>query len=511
MVELETVFRSIVNFKDSKGQPTIPQEDLVKNFRVLQQVVPEPPDDKAFKVLYHFLLNYVRDCDTASPELPSYEFVKTHFETVEGNETVLALLERIRVQQPYVGQDYKMLLKQYNDDQRVVQLERVLSNVNKIASTGMEVREGKMKMLLRGVVEGINYFARETKNLIRDLTGVKMESQIVSSEDAREVMEEYEKVKKDPTEALGIYTGISHMDAHLKGLKNTELMIMAAWTGHCKTTFCLNMAYRALYSGWNTLFVTLEMTFQEIRRAMYVLHSCNQRRFRERYPEYADIIGKITFNNVTYGELSKKEEEFYSIVCRDFEDAQDFGRFTIWQPSQSYVTVSDVDFKARQVQQEYQATGRDLEFTVIDYISLLSMEKEMRSRDHNENLNMIVKALKRECLTFNNGKGMRILSPWQVNREGYKEARANDGIYFPTCLSNAHETERSADVVITGYMSEEDRKNGLIKFCNLKNRRDKFFDPFYGCVDLQTKYIYDFSGDASRDPIQNMELVISKT
>jgi hypothetical protein len=511
MVELESVFRSILNFRDSKGNFTIPQEDLVKNFRALQKVVPEPPEDKAFKVLYHFIYNYVKDCEASTPELPSYEFIKTHFETVDGNETVLALLERIRVQQPYVGQDYKMLLKQYNDDQRVVSLERVLSNVNKIASTGMEVRDGKMKRILKGVVEGINYFAKETKDLLRDLTGVKVEGQIVSVEDSREVQEEYQKVKKDPTEALGIYTGISHIDSHLKGLKNTELMLLAAWTGHCKTTFCLNMAYRAMYSGWNTLFTTLEMSYAEIRRAMFVLHSCNQRRFRERYPEYAEIIGKISYNDVCYGELSPKEEEFFALVCKDFEESPDFGRFTIWQPPQSYVTVADLDFKARQVQQEYQASGRDLEFMVVDYISLLSVEKELRSRDHNENLNAIIKGLKRECLTFNNGKGLRMLSPFQVNRDGYKEARANDGLYFPTCLSNAHEAERSSDVVVTSYISDDDRKNGLIKFCNLKNRRDSPFDPFQACIDFETKYIYDFSGDSSRDPIHNMELVLSKT
>lgn len=511
MVDLETVFRSIINFRDSKGNLTIPQDDLVRNFRTMQQVVPEAPEDKAFKVLYHFILNYVRDCDTSTPELPSYEFVKNHFETVDGNETVLALLERIRVQQPYVGQDYKMMLRQYNDDQRVLQLERVLSNVNKIASTGLEVREGRIKRVLKGVVEGINYFAHETKDLMRDLTGVKLESQIVSHEDAQEVQEEYAKVKKDPTEALGIYTGISHIDRNLKGLKNTELMLMAAWTGHCKTTFCLNMAYRALYAGWNTMFVTLEMSLQEIRRAIFVLHSCNQRRFRERYPEYADVIGTISYNDVCYGELTPKQEEFFTLVCKDLEESEDFGRFKVWQPAHSYVTVSDIDFKARQTQQEFQASGRDLEFAIIDYITLLSVEKELRSRDHNENLNAIIKGLKRECLTFNNGKGLRALSPFQVNRAGFKEAKENDGLYFPTCLSNAHEAERSSDVVITGYVSDDDRKNGLIKFCNLKNRRDKPFDPFQACIDFNTKWIYDFSGDVSRDPIHNMEMVISRT
>jgi len=511
MVELESVFRSILNIKDADGSLTISQEDLVRNFRAMQQVVPEAPEDKAFKSLYHFVYNYVKDCDASSPEMPSYEFTRNHFETVDGNETVLALLERIRIQQPYVGQDYKMLLRRYNEDQRLLFFDKILAGASKIASLGMEVREGARKMILKGVPEAINYLAHQTKDILRDLTGIKIESQIVSHEDAEEVIAEYEKVKKDPTESLGIYTGISHIDSHLKGLKNTELMLVAAWTGHCKTTFCQNMAYRALYSGWNTMFVTLEQQFREIRQALYVLHTCNQRRFREKYPEYADIIGRIAYNAVSYGEMTDKEEEFFKIACKDLEESNDFGRLTVWQPPQSHVTVADIDFKARQVQQEYQASGRDLEFIVIDYVTLLAVEKDLRSKDPNENLNATIKSLKRLCLTFNNGKGLRILSPFQVNRAGYKEARENDGIYFPTCLSNAHEAERSSDVVITIYVSDEDRKNSLLKFCNLKARRDKPFDPFQACIDFDTKYIYDFSGDEGRDPIHNMELVISRT
>lgn len=511
MVDLESVFRSIVNFKDAKGQPTIAQSDLVKNFRSLQQVVPDAPEDKAFKTLYHFLHNHLRDCDPSSPELPSYEYVKNHFETVDGNETILALLEKIRLQQPYVGQDYKALLRTYNDDQRVLKFERVLSNSNKIASVGMEVRKGRNKTILKGVPEAISYFAQETKDMMRDLYGVKTESQIVSAEDSREVMEEYQKVKKDPTEALGIYTGIAHIDKHCKGLKNQELMLVAAWTGHCKTTFSLNMGYRALYSGWNTGFVSLEMNFQEIRRALYVLHSCNQRRFRKMYPEYADVIGTISYNDVTYGELSDKEEEFFELVCKDFEETKDFGRFTVWQPSQPTVTVPDIDFKARQWQQEYQADGRDLEFLVIDYISMLAIERELRSRDHNENVNNVIKSLKRLCMTFNNGKGLRILSPFQVNRDSFKDAKANDGLYQPTCFSGAHEAERSSDVAITIFISDDDRKSGLMKICNLKNRRQKHFDPFQASIDFETKYIYDFSGESGGDPVGNMETVLSRT
>jgi len=287
------------------------------------------------------------------------------------------------------------------------------------------------------------------------------------------------------------------------------LMLVAAAPGHCKTTFSLNMAYRAVYGGWNTAFVTLEMTMPEIRRAVYVLHSCNQRRFRKICPEHSDLIGTLKYNDVAYGSLTEAENDYYKSVLRDIEESEDYGRLTVWQPDQTLTTVSDIDFKLRQIQQEYQAANRgDLEFVIIDYISLLGLDRENKTKDYNQDLNNIIKELKRLCLTFNNGKGLRILSPFQMNREGFREAEKNDGIYTHTALSNAHEAERSSDVVISLFLGSDDRRNGMIKICNLKARRDKPFDPFQACVNFDTKYIYDFAGDYESDPLKNMEIIL---
>ena len=47
MTDLDSIFRSIINFRTEKGTETISQKDLLKNFRALQQIVPEPPEEKA--------------------------------------------------------------------------------------------------------------------------------------------------------------------------------------------------------------------------------------------------------------------------------------------------------------------------------------------------------------------------------------------------------------------------------------------------------------------------------
>jgi len=509
MVDLDVVFRSIINFRNKEGKLTIPQSDLIKNLKTFNQMLPKVPEEKAYSLLYSFISEFVRDCTGDEPELPSYEFLYEHFDTVEGNESVLAVLDKIKTQKPYIGQEYRKLLTMYNEDQNLNKLEMVLSNVAKIASTGMEEGTGKNKRKLKGILDGVSYFASETKGLHREISGIKLEGQIISKEDSSEAWEEYHKTKSNPTDSLGVYTGIDAIDDACKGLKNTEFMLVAAYTGHCKTTFCLNMAYRAIFSGWNTAFVSLEMSFIEIRRMIYVLHSCNPM-FKDKHPKYAHLVGKIKYNDVAYGTLSKEEEEYYKLVIKDILENEDYGKFYVWQPDKSVTTVADIDMKFRDIQHEFKAKGRDLEFGIIDYVSLMGADDKERTRDHNQTLNNIIKSIKRMCLTFNNGKGLRVVSPFQTNREGYKDAKAHDGIYNSTALSNAHEAERSADVIMSIFISETDRNSGMLKICNLKNRRNKFFQPFSACINFESKYIYNYTGNADIDPLEDMISIVGK-
>jgi hypothetical protein len=78
MTELDVVFRSIINFKNEDGVSTVSQSELVKNFRAMQEVIPEAPEEKAYKSLYFFIRDYVKDC-VGAPEVPSYEFIKNFF------------------------------------------------------------------------------------------------------------------------------------------------------------------------------------------------------------------------------------------------------------------------------------------------------------------------------------------------------------------------------------------------------------------------------------------------
>lgn len=495
MIEIDVIFRSIIYLRNSENIETISQNDCVENFRSLQEIVPEPPEEKAYKALYYFIYEYVKKCDNGKLSVPSFDFIRNHFETVEGSESTLVILDKIKTKQPYVGMDYRTILKQYNEQQQIIELDKILNNAQKIAATGYDLVKGKKKTKLKGISDAISYIARESRALNQGKMNIKTEGQIVSEEDVRQAKEDYNKTEANPTDSIGIQTWLHEIDETTGGLKSGELMIVTAFTGHCKTTFALNQAYRALYGGWNTAFVTLEMSFKELRDKIYVLHSCNPR-FRTLWPQFGHLVGKISYNNVRYGLLNKEEKEYYFRVCEDFEtsvESSEYGRFFIWQPERTVTTLSDIDLKFREYQQECQLIGRNLEFGVIDYISLMGADEGERSRDHNETINNTVKNLKRFCLTFNNGMGIRILSPHQANRDGYREAKKNEGLYDLTALSNNHEVERSADLVISTYKFDSEGDNNRLKFCCLKNRRNKFFKPFDACIDFDTGFIWNYT------------------
>jgi hypothetical protein len=221
---------------------------------------------------------------------------------------------------------------------------------------------------------------------------------------------------------------------------------------------------------------------------LYVLHSSNMEVWRG--TEYEHLIGKMEYDDAQNGRLSPEMKRFYFAVMDDLDTNQDYGRVTIYQPDKSVTTVEDVTVKCLEINSEYKTQGRKLEFLVVDYIRLMGVDSKTKSRDERENLNNVIKSLKRLCISFNSGQGLRCLSPHQIKREGYIRALGNGGIYLLSDLSDTSECEKSADVVITLFMDDALRKSKMFKVCNLKNRRNALFEPFEACANLASKYIF---------------------
>lgn len=496
---LEQVFRSLIDLKNAAGRRTIDQEDLVDNFRAFQGSHLSN-EEEAYKLLYHEILDHYRNYQ----ELPDFDSLNEHFKEVEGNESVIVALDKIKSERPRIGSDFRKLIKDTRDAQNSDALNDYLNRTNEIAMRGLTIGVGNKKKTIKGVADAINWFIQQARGLQQSLTGVKLEGEIRSRQDVSEIWEEYKRKKGQEADTIGIFTGLHEIDSVCNGLKHGELMLVAAYVGQLKTTTCLNMFYRAIITGWDSGFVSLEMSFEEMRNMLVILHTCNPI-FLD--GPYAHLVGTIVYDDLTYGRMTEEQEEFFQVALQDWENNPDYGRSYLWQPDMTVVTIEDIEVKCLEWNAVLAQDDRQLEFLCVDYLALMGVAQQYRSKDNNENLNTIIKGFKRICLNFNNGQGLRAVSPFQVNRRGYLEASSNGGLYNGTHLSNAHEAERSADVVIASFMDDDMRGNGLVKYCCVKNRRNPFFKPFQASVNFRSRFIHDIP---SLDDSSDIEVVVSE-
>lgn len=478
---MKRLFRSLLDIKKD-GKSTIPPDELVRNYKSFKSSEVKPEDPSFLQILTwieaHFRLY---------KEMPAIDLLYEKAQA-KGDATAMATLKDILEETPYIRSNYQAIVKEKFDAQIQEDFRAVLTRTWEIVTSGYkEKKKGKEKEL-KGMADALEFIGSQSRRFRFQTTGIKTESVIQSAEDAREVKESYDRKKKDPLTNVGMYTFLEKIDEASRGLKLGELCLVAAYVAQGKTTFVANMAYSGIMQGMNGLFITLEMKFEEMRDMMYVLHA-SWPNWRDD-PKWKHLAGKLSYKKERYAEYNDEEKEFFDVVSNDFSTREDFGLLKIIQPS-APLTPSSLELYALDYQAELAQKGKNLDFLVVDYVGLMNPDKDDRYGEYNIDLNNTIRKLKIFALSFNDGRGLRVISPFQVNRDGWKEAVKNEGVYKLTALSSANEADRSSDLVISVYMSDDMKKNGLMKICCLKKRRDEDFVPFEANIDWRSMRVRD--------------------
>jgi len=481
---MNDIFRSILNFK--KGTvPTIPLNELVKNYREFLTSKIECEDPSYIK-MYEWIESHYREFK----EIPSFELL---FEKAqrEGEETIIVNLKEMISLVPYWGGDFKAILKTKFNEQNRDSFRGLVEKTWQVAFSGLKKGKGKGKKEFKGIADAIGYFSSGAREFLIGTTDVRTEGDIRDKQETEQAAEDYQKRKRDPFANVGLYTDLSKIDEVFRGIKLGDLFIIAAYASQGKSTMAVNVGYNGITQGLNGLFITLEMTYEEMRDMIYLLHTCNSEWYDN--PKFSKMVGNVSYDGIRYGELNDEEEKFYNTALKDFSNRDDFGKFKIIQSSGSEMTPSRLELEVDNYKTLLEEQGKNLDFLVVDYVGLMNQDKESRYGDFNIDLNNIIKRLKIFTLGFDNGRGLRVITPFQINREGFKEAMKNDGMYKLTSLSNANEAERSADGVITLFANDEMKKTGRVKVGCLKNRDGRLFSPFEANIDFCSKWMKDFA------------------
>ncbi len=481
---MKRLLRSIV---DLQG---ISEDNLKANYFVLMDSglkFPSEVDQAIFGEIQHHFQQF--------NSLPSYQTLVDFFE--EANEiAALDRLKEVKEAESYIQTNFKRLVEKLLEEERERSLDILLKDTARIQKAGLQIDKNTK---LHGVQDAVKYFFTKADNLISVQGGSKLRGDI--TEDGEEVVAEYHLQKTNPK--IGRVTGFENIDKYCKGLRAGEMMLVAGFVGHLKTTFALNYVYNtAVIYGWNAMYFSLEMKYEQIRKIVYAMHST--------HPKFnGHPAGFLDYGKLRDGELNAQEEDLLHLVAHDLKKVREwknpvtgkttpYGRIIVERPTDD-ITIPEIKLRA-----ELQNKKEELGLLAIDHAGLVESTGGRRYSDYAIALNYVMKDASKLALNFNDGKGIPVLVPFQTNRTGWKEADKNNGEYNLTALSYANEAERSSSVIIYTFLNDEYRNAGEVKIGCLKNRDNPHFPPFVAKVDWGPRRISTLLDMKGQDVIQEL-------
>lgn len=312
------------------------------------------------------------------------------------------------------------------------------------------------------------FFLREIAEIEeRDVNDEAPEGDI--RDEADRLVRMYEEVHGSE-EIRGIEFGIPYLDSQTSGVQPGELCLIAAYSSEGKSQVCAQQAWHAsVVQQRGVFFATTETVRDQTIRRILARHS--------RDPKFG-LPNGLNSRDILKGSLSDIERRKYFDVIEDFSSTAAMCHIS------QMPAKATVDFVASRATRVNRSNRVDL--ILIDYLQLF--EAPGRSRGEREDYNQILRSSKRLAASFDNGRAVAVVSPWQINKQAYKEALEAQS-YTLASLADTSEAEKSPDLVITLLRPSEESHLG--KMQGLKLRDSPKIPPF----DVEVDYRNSFIGD----------------
>ncbi len=241
----------------------------------------------------------------------------------------------------------------------------------------------------------------------------------------------------DMPHSEGIKTGLGPIDQLTNGFQPTMVATIAAFTGHGKSTCWNSILFKSALSGKKVVNLSLELAPQLVwlqleARYMYEVKNL-----------------QITSTDLIQRKLSKEMKA----KVKSFEE--DFRRDIV-----SNVLIVDSSVLKKEMKRSstawinlYKKWDKrlgGLDLVIHDHVG-------QYERLFPEEGNNIIKMITDATVRFRSRKGTGVVSGFacQANREGFKRASRNRGVYDLTAISDLNEIERASSYVVFLYTPEE--------------------------------------------------------
>jgi hypothetical protein len=333
--------------------------------------------------------------------------------------------------------------------------------------------------LVKGVDAAVAHLHSAARETPKDLAGKIPNSQTEAVQPLKNLLMER---KANPHQTYGVMTGYGMFDSSTGGIRKKQLYLHAGYGGHLKSTMMLNMVLNAAVDGgWNPIVFSSEMPQAELMFSLVAMHSAN--------PIFATTHPPLNLFRLLLGQISDEEEKFYDMVHDHLVNDSNHGVIRIIDVSE-FTSFGSVQ---QRIIREHAKLEVDIAW--VDYITRLPLDAKYWKMQYTEGMNLTLADAKRFAMSFDNGNGLALCSPFQVNREGYKKAKLSEGRMDKTALAQYNAAEKEADVITYIFYDEDEAATSEPKVGMMKSRWGQVsYKPVSLFIEPDSRRIFDLSG-----------------
>lgn len=361
--------------------------------------------------------------------------------------------------------DFRWSMKQLREQIATRETDIALREASTILVKGVEQSDGSE---LIGHADARAHLLSKFAEIDRELSMQDTPEGDVRTE-VSEILEDYSERKRLNALGMGegILFGIPAIDAKIGGLQNGEMSLIIGASGSGKTSSVTQLAWHAsTQQGKNVVIATTETLRDQIRRKLIARHSKLSR---------FGLSEGLNTRDLKAGTLTESQEIKLREVAEDFGNNPTHGVCYVMQVPRG-ATIAMVESRFHRLQSMF-----NIDLGIIDYFALLKSDR--RRNSVREELTDILKAGKQFATSFDDGRGIPLVSPWQVSRSAQAEAESV-GHYTLAALAETSEATNSSDIVMSMFALDTTNRYADVRAQVLKNRDGETSDA----VPLQVDY-----------------------
>lgn len=408
--------------------------------RAVLRVQLEYFQDRYQKLLWQFLVEYYERTSLIAPISVLDDQIRKH-SVPDGHATALHTLWETCAEMSVVDAEMDWSIDQLIDIQASTRTAQVFAKAVEIYRSGLTQPNGER---LQGHAAAREYVLTEL-DAIEAATDPQSTPEGLLQDDAVTFMGAYLAGKQGRllNGPPGIQFGIPNLDFHLGGLIPGELVLLLGYTSDGKTGMAVQVSWSAaVEQGKNVAFFTSETVREQINRRLLARHS--------KLPMFGLPDGLNSAALRKYELLEPVEEDALRAVLDDLSTNPNYGRLYVAQVPRG-ATLSQIEQKMYRLQSKMH-----IDLVVIDYLGIL--RATIPRGVYREDATDILKDAKQLATTFNHGRGVTLLSPWQVTRTAREQAERL-GAYTLASLADTSEASKTPDTIVSllGPMDNDNR------------------------------------------------------